>query len=319
MSKGASALREASSELNNTSLSTTSTQDLNPASQEVSKALEGLYLGSAFRIIKFLRTENHGDVYLLVGNLDSERTKKCYYVAKAIDFGGSCASKLQAHRQKHLKRLKASSSFVCVVEEHGLKWMIRNSEERCAPVIGVASGPEFVELDRIRSGGPLPVNVDLASESHFTDIGANDDDSASQASRQCSKTDVDLPPDGTRDGYSIPESYTTKDESQPALDEGDNIVVNQKVQQQPDVFECAGDASVPAAAADAGRDSSEGIASDEDTTSQEQRREVRKQTGKSQWRKIQREKRRMNKLECVASLRSILQPRTAPVQLLIPR
>ncbi|KIW98741.1 uncharacterized protein Z519_00404 [Cladophialophora bantiana CBS 173.52] len=181
-------------------------------------------------------------------------SKKCYYVAKATDFGGSCASKLQAHRQKHLKKLKASSSFVCVVEEHGLKWVIRNSEERCAPVIGVGSGPEFVELDRTRCDGPFPANADLASEPHFTDIGANDDNSASQASRQCSKTNIDLPPDGTRDGYSIPEPYTTKDESQPALDEDDNIMVNQKVQQQPDAFECAGDASMPAVSADAARD-----------------------------------------------------------------
>ncbi|OQU95859.1 hypothetical protein CLAIMM_02024 [Cladophialophora immunda] len=232
MSQGVSALRSESSEL--TCASATSYQSLEHASQWRNKALEGLSLGSEFRIVRFLRNENHGDLYLL-GHSSNEKK----YVAKAIDFRG-WSPKVRAQRKKHVKRLKASSSFICVLEEHGLKWVIRDHEESGKADTGIAPALGPVELDRTTSGGTPPPSPDQASEEHSTDIETVSDSSANRTGDRGPQPETDPAPDGDWNLHPFSNSTVMKVGSESLLG-GDSGVVSEGAQ-DPEPSESAVDA-----------------------------------------------------------------------------
>lgn len=85
----------------------------------------GAVLGGSFRILKFLRSENHGDVYALE-DLSSTSTR---YEAKAYTLRG-LPQNVRAYRVRNLKKLTNKPSFICSFDQNGRKFVINKLGER---------------------------------------------------------------------------------------------------------------------------------------------------------------------------------------------
>jgi hypothetical protein len=79
----------------------------------------GAVIGASFRIMKFLRSENHGDVYS-VEDLSSTTTR---YEAKAYTLRG-VPEQVRDYRVRNLKKLTSKPSFICSFDQHGMKFVI---------------------------------------------------------------------------------------------------------------------------------------------------------------------------------------------------
>jgi hypothetical protein len=83
----------------------------------------GAILGSSFRLLGFLRSENHGDIYaaedlipLKIGAYSRYETKA--YLLRGID------PKLHGYRVRNLRKLKAETSFVTSIEQNGRVFIV---------------------------------------------------------------------------------------------------------------------------------------------------------------------------------------------------
>ncbi|OAG42116.1 hypothetical protein AYO21_03570 [Fonsecaea monophora] len=208
VSKGASASRRTGSDF--TSASRVFDQDSDHASQSPNNSFENVRLGPKYQIVRFIGSESHGDLYLLaaLGSSDKE------YVAKAIDFR-DCTSKLRRHRQKHFKRLKASSSFICAIEEHGVMWVVRHCNEPEVVGSGIASRQRAIEAKRSGPGGVISLQLDPESDTLSTGIETASVSSASGLRGQGCLTDTDLLHDGNCTNGTFPESTVTTVGSSP--------------------------------------------------------------------------------------------------------
>lgn len=104
--------------------STLRSQDEPKSSWVLENNLIGASLGSAFRILGFLRSENHGYVYAL----DDAVTNSKEYEAKAYTLRG-IPKKVYEYRVRNLKKIAAKHSFVCSIDEHGYKFIVSRVEE----------------------------------------------------------------------------------------------------------------------------------------------------------------------------------------------
>ncbi|KAH0848069.1 hypothetical protein FOPE_01855 [Fonsecaea pedrosoi] len=279
-SKGASASRRTGSDF--TSASSVFDQDSDHASQSPNNSFEDVRLGPNYQIVRFIRSESHGDLYLLaaLGSSDKE------YVAKAIDFR-DCTSKLRRHRQKHLKRLKASSSFICVFEEHGVMWVVRHCNEPEVVGSGLASRHRALEAEWLGPSGVITWCLEtymLATRLEIASVSST----SGLRGRWC-LTDTDLLHDGNCTNGTFPESTVTTVGSSPILDEDDHPVNDEA--QNHDHIGSIGDAS-PTHSGDLLEEAE--VSSDEGISHQD-KAEIRKQAGKAQGREIQRYRRRPRK------------------------
>jgi hypothetical protein len=85
----------------------------------------GAILGGAFQIVKFLRSENHGDVYA-VEDLSSTAIR---YEAKAYILRG-IPRRTRDYRVRNLKKLASKPSFICSFDQLGKKFVINRQEEK---------------------------------------------------------------------------------------------------------------------------------------------------------------------------------------------
>jgi hypothetical protein len=83
----------------------------------------GAILGGAFRILKFLRSENHGDVYA-VEDLSSTAIR---YEAKAYILR-DVPRRTRDYRVRNLKKLASQPSFICSFDQLGRKFVINRLE-----------------------------------------------------------------------------------------------------------------------------------------------------------------------------------------------
>jgi hypothetical protein len=85
----------------------------------------GAILGGAFRILKFLRSENQGDVYA-IEDLSSTAIR---YEAKAYILRG-VPRRTRDYRVRNLKKLASKPSFICSFDQLGRKFVINRLEEK---------------------------------------------------------------------------------------------------------------------------------------------------------------------------------------------
>ncbi|OAL21022.1 dihydroorotate dehydrogenase (fumarate) [Fonsecaea nubica] len=301
VSKGASVTRRMGSDF--TSASSVFEQDSDHASQSPNNSFENVRLSPDYQIVRFIRSESHGDLYLLAALGSSDKK----YVAKAIN-SRDCTPKLRRHRQKHLKRLKSSSSFICVLEEHGMMWVVRHCDEPEVVGSDIASRHRAIEAEWLGPSGVFPLyqEIDMLT-ARIEEASVS---SASGLRSRCCLTDTDPLPDGNCTNGTFPESTVTRVGSSPMLNEDDHPVSDEA--QNHDHVGSMGDAS-PTPFWDLFE---EAEASSDVEISQQDKAIIRKQAGKARWRKIQRYRRQLHRLSLPPTATFL--PRKAPVQLLIP-
>jgi hypothetical protein len=85
----------------------------------------GAVLGGAFRILKFLRSENHSDVYA-VEDLSSTVIR---YEAKAYILRG-VPRRTRDYCVRNLKKLASEPTFICSFDQLGRKFVINRLDEK---------------------------------------------------------------------------------------------------------------------------------------------------------------------------------------------
>jgi hypothetical protein len=85
----------------------------------------GAVIGASFRILKFLRSENHGDVYA-VEDLSPTANR---YEAKAYTLRG-LPERTRNYRVRNLKKLTSKPSFICTFDQQGRKFVINRLGEK---------------------------------------------------------------------------------------------------------------------------------------------------------------------------------------------
>jgi hypothetical protein len=94
----------------------------------------GAILGASFRVLEFLRSENHGDIYALE-DLSSTATR---YEAKAYILRG-VPQRTRDYRVRNMKKLTLKPSFICSFDQQGRKFVINRLGEEWGEVSTISA------------------------------------------------------------------------------------------------------------------------------------------------------------------------------------
>ncbi|EXJ65012.1 hypothetical protein A1O7_01351 [Cladophialophora yegresii CBS 114405] len=350
MSKATTASRNASPRLSHhpsiqPAASTDTRHDNTAPAPEPRRTFEGRLLGPEFRILEYLRSDNHGDVYSVTRTpartrqttqaraTDRESTllaSSNSYEAKAVDLA-LCGRELRTHRQKHIKRLKATASYVCVLNAWGLKWVVRRVKCSNAVVIvkdagtvtGTGTGKDAIKGAVTGSGDGTGTGMGSSSSSSVgTTSGAGPiGDYTPRASSLFPFLDGDDPPQQSEcvalrspsplhHGGAETEQVQVEEGGGHDQDEdGHGDAINTNIADGPSVV-VAGEAAGHAAPS-AGAEACESESTRSENSSPARDGSTRPQKQKARWRAKQRETRRLirtRRLESAAESNAVLLP-----------